>query len=250
MDSMSIERFQQMQGNPVYDEAGDKIGQVEEVFVDRQTRLPEWIGIGSGALRSSRSIVPVATAEVEDDAIRLPYGQEMVSSSPEVADDEISTEAESALYAHYGLHASDALSDSLMADPGQQTGTSSTGMGTEQSVTRSEEELQIGTRETEAGRVRLHKWVETEPVTQSVEVQYETVQVERRPVDRMADAGEIGEQDVEVPLYAEEPVVTKQTVAKEEVALRTGTETVQQQVSDELRKEVVEVEGDDVERID
>jgi uncharacterized protein (TIGR02271 family) len=250
MDSMSVERFQQLQGSPVYDQAGEKIGQVDEVFVDRETRLPEWIGIGSGRLRSSRSLVPVATAQVEDDAVRLPYGQEMVQSSPDVSQDEISIEIESELYAHYGLSASDALSDSLMADPSQ-TGTSpSADMGTDRSITRSEEELQVGTRETEAGRVRLHKWVETEPVTETVEVQYETAQVERRPVDRMADAGEIGEQDVEVTLHAEEPVVSKLTVAKEEVGLHTGTETVQQQVTEDVRKEVVEVEGDDVERID
>jgi uncharacterized protein (TIGR02271 family) len=84
-------------------------------------------------------------------------------------------------------------------------------------------------------------------VTQSVDVSYETAQVERRPINRPADSGEIGEQEVEMPLTMEEAVVSKETVAKEEVSLRKQQETTQQQVTENVRKEQVEVEGDRVE---
>ena len=49
---------------------------------------------------------------------------------------------------------------------------------------------------------------------------------------------------VEVPLSAEKPVVEKQAVAKERVGLDTDVVTETETVSDELRKERVEVEGD------
>ncbi len=54
----------------------------------------------------------------------------------------------------------------------------------EVSVSRHEEEIQVGKREVEYGRVRLRKWVETEPVTEEIELRRETAFVERQPVNR------------------------------------------------------------------
>jgi uncharacterized protein (TIGR02271 family) len=87
-------------------------------------------------------------------------------------------------------------------------------------------------------------------VTEDVQLRRETAKVERTPVSEPADAGEIGEQDVEVTLSKEEPVVEKRTVAKERVSVQKGEDTTTEQVSDQVRKEVVEVDGEDVERID
>jgi stress response protein YsnF len=53
---------------------------------------------------------------------------------------------------------------------------------------------------------------------------------------------EIGEEEVEVPLRAEQPVVEKQTVAKERVGLEKDVETETETVSEELRKERVDVD--------
>jgi uncharacterized protein (TIGR02271 family) len=113
-------------------------------------------------------------------------------------------------------------------------------------VTRSEEELAVGTRRTEAGRVRLHKWVETVPVEETVQVRRDVAEVRREPVAADAASGTIGEQDVEVTLQQEEPVVEKRTVAKERVTIDTDTVTDAETITDTVAKERVDVDGDDV----
>ena len=111
-------------------------------------------------------------------------------------------------------------------------------------MTRSEEELQVGTRAVETGRVRLRKWVETEPVAVDVELQREAARVTRERVDQPVSGAEIGSDEIEVPLRGEEAVVQKQAVAKEKIAVGKTVETEQETVSDEVRKERVEVNVD------
>ena len=102
----------------------------------------------------------------------------------------------------------------------------------------------MGKRATEAGRVRLRKWVETVPVQEDVEVRRETARVEREPIEQPVSGAEIGEEEVEVPLRSEEPVAEKTAVARERVRLEKDVETDVETVSDEVRKERVDVEGD------
>lgn len=245
MTGTTLEQLQQMEGNDVLSQDGEQIGKVEGIFVDLETREPEWLGIGAGLLRTKRMLVPLAGADIQDDVVRVPYDKETVKSSPNVDDDQIPQDVEAKLYSHYGVPASTERSDTLVAEGGpQQSGPGVTG---EQSLTRSEEELRVGKQTSQAGTVRLRKYVETKPVTQSVELTYETAEVERQPINEPASGGEIGEQEVEVALSAEEAVVSKETVAKEQVSVRKGTETTQQEVTGEVRKERVEVEGDGVE---
>ncbi len=113
-------------------------------------------------------------------------------------------------------------------------------------MVRSEEELRVGTERVDAGRVRLRKWVETEPVERDVELRRETVDVHREPIDRPAAAGDIGEDEIEVTLQAERPVVQKDVVARERISLDKDVETEHATISDEVRRERVEVEGADV----
>ena len=96
-------------------------------------------------------------------------------------------------------------------------------------MTRSEEELRVGTRQREAGRARLRKYVVTEMVTKTVPVSHEEVRIEREPITDAnrgdaLDGPAISEEEHEVVLHEDEVVVDKQTVAKERV--RLGTETV------------------------
>ena len=113
-------------------------------------------------------------------------------------------------------------------------------------MTRSEEELRVGKREVPAGQIHLRKWVETEPVSEDVELRQDTAHVERRPVDRPLAAGEeLGEDTVSVPLSKEEPVVEKTARVKEEIDLQKEAETRSQTVTGEVGKERVEIEGDD-----
>jgi uncharacterized protein (TIGR02271 family) len=110
-------------------------------------------------------------------------------------------------------------------------------------VTRSEEEIEVGKRPVEAGKARLKKWVETEPVALDVELQREVAHVTRERIDQPVDH-DFSEEEVEMPLHREKPVVQKRAVAKERVRLEKDVETEKQTVKDEVKKERVEVEGD------
>ena len=116
-------------------------------------------------------------------------------------------------------------------------------------MTRSEEELKVGKTQRDAGTARLKKYVVTENVTQTVPVQREEVRVEREPItDANKDAAlsgpEITESEHEVTLTEEQPVVEKRTVPKERVRLSKDTHTEEEQVSEQVRKEQIDTDGD------
>jgi uncharacterized protein (TIGR02271 family) len=227
---MSNVRLDELRGETVYDDAGDKIGSVEEIFYDPATSRPEWVGIGTGLLGTKRVLVPVEGSRVTDDGLMVAYPKDHVKDGPDVDEDELTAEHEQQLIAHYGLTGT------------QQQATETT--DADQAITRSEEEIEVGARSVDAGSARLRKWVETEPVALDVELRHEVAQVTREPIDQPVGDHEFGEEEVEVPLSAEKAVVQKQAVAKERIGIQKGVETETQTVQDELRKEHVEVEGD------
>ena len=112
-------------------------------------------------------------------------------------------------------------------------------------MTRSEEQLHVGTEKVEAGRARLRKYVVTENVTQTVPVSHEEVRLEREPItgaNRGAamSGSDISEEEHEVTLRAERPAVNKETVPVERVRLGTETVTEEHEVSETLRKEQID----------
>jgi len=246
MSTYGIEQLTAMRGAEVYSAEGEKIGSVEEVLVDEQTGQPEWIGLGTGLFGTKRVLVPVQGAEPTDDGLRVPYSKDQVKQTPDFDADRISQEQEAELYSHYGLQYSHGPSDtglpagrSAAAEEG-----SSVSREDDASVTRSEEELQVGKRETEAGKLRVHKWTETEQVDVPVEVRREKARVTREPIDGTVSDQEIGDDSMEVTLREEEPVVEKRAVAKERIGIEKDAETETQTVSDEVRKERVEIDDD------
>jgi uncharacterized protein (TIGR02271 family) len=121
-------------------------------------------------------------------------------------------------------------------------------------MTRSEEELRVGTETRERGRARLRKYVTTEQQTVTVPVQREEVRVEREPITdaNLGDATsgpDISEEEHEVTLREEEVVVQKRAVPKERVRLDTETVTEERQVTEDLRKEQIQVDGDDQDQL-
>jgi uncharacterized protein (TIGR02271 family) len=117
-------------------------------------------------------------------------------------------------------------------------------------MTRSEEELRVGTAQRERGRVRLRKYVTTEQVHQAVPVQRERVRVEREPVtdanrDAATSGPELSEAEHEVILREEEPVVEKRVVPRERVRLDKDTVTDQERVAEEVRKEQIDVDDEE-----
>ena len=238
--TMTLDRLSEAQGQPVYSSDGEKIGTTEEIFYDYETRQPEWLGIGTGILGTKRVLVPVAGADLRSDGVYVLYPKDKVKDAPDVDTDEIPEDLERTLYSYYGLGYSERRSETVLPE----RGTPSVGPEDEAAVSRHEEELKVGKRSVEAGRARLRKWVETEPVSEEVTLERERARVTREPIDRPTTDAEIGEAEVEIPLRAEEPVVQKETVAKERIGLEKDVETTREPVTGEVRKERVEVEGD------
>lgn len=128
-------------------------------------------------------------------------------------------------------------------------GRDTSGPVTDDAMTRSEERLSVGTEAVETGRARLRKHVVTENVTRTVPVTHEEVRIEREPItdanrDAALSGGDLTEEEHEVTLHAERPVVEKETVPVERVRLATETVTEDQQVNAQVAHEEIEqVEG-------
>ncbi len=234
-------------GTHVIDNDGDKIGTLDTIYTDRASGEPEWLLVKTGMLGTKSSFVPLAGAGADGDALRVPYPKALVKDAPNVDENqsELPAEEESRLYQHYGRDDYQPMDDT--DDGGDDD--DRRGDTDDDAMTRSEEELQVGTRSKESGRVRLRKYVVTENVTTTVPVRKEKVRLEREPITDAnrgdATSGpDISEAEHEVILHEEEPVVSKKTVAKERVRAEKDVVTDQETVSDEVRKEQIEVEGD------
>jgi uncharacterized protein (TIGR02271 family) len=110
--------------------------------------------------------------------------------------------------------------------------------------------LRVGTETREAGRARLRKHVVTEQQQVSVPVSHEEVRVEREPITDANrgdayDGPAISEEEHEITLRAERPVVSTEAEAVERVRLDTHTVTEQETVRGDVRKEQIEVDTDD-----
>jgi uncharacterized protein (TIGR02271 family) len=226
-------------GSTVVGSDGDKIGKVEDVYLDRETDQPEWVLVNTGLFGSRSTFVPLSEATQRGNDIVVPFTKDVVKDAPNIdADGELSEQEEADLYRYYNLEYS-----------AFEPGTDARGERTDDAMTRSEEELRVGKTQQERGRVRLRKYVVTENVQQTVPVQREEVRVEREPITE-ANVGEatsgpdISEDEHEMVLSEEQVVTEKRTVPKERVRLAKDTVTDEQTVSEELRKEQIEQEGD------
>jgi uncharacterized protein (TIGR02271 family) len=228
---------------------GEKIGKVDEVYLDTTTDKPEWLAINTGLFGLKSSFAPIEGARPEGESIRLAYTKEQVKDAPGVEpDQELNDSEERALWSHYGLDY-DSSSSGTDADDREPVGRDTSGPETDSAMTRSEEEVNVGTREREKGRARLRKYVVTEEVTQTVPVRKEKAVLEREPitegnVDDALDGPAISDEEHEVTLSEEEIVVEKKAVPKERVRLDKETEVTEERVSEEARKEQIEAEGD------
>jgi uncharacterized protein (TIGR02271 family) len=247
-----VDELQAWHGRNLIDRDGDKIGSIENVYLDEETGRPEWLTVKTGLFGTRETFVPSAEARSEGDGVRVPYEKAHVKDAPNVdADGALSQEEESQLYRHYGLGYTERTSDSGLPAQGSAgtVGRDVSGPETDNAMTRSEEEVRVGTTRRETGRARLRKYVVTENVTKTVPVSREEVRIEREPItdsnlDDALDGPDISEEEHEVTLHAEEPVVEKRAVPKERVRMDRDTVTDEETVSEEVRKERIEAEGD------
>ena len=265
-------------GHTLVDHSGDKIGKIVDLYADEATGQPEWIAVNTGRLGSKVNFVPLAGAERRGDDLQVPYNSDQVKDAPNAdPDGHLSQDEEARLYGHYGFDYSLDRSPTGLPSSGgrggssggerggrgkradraavretgrKATGRDTSGPTTDDAMTRSEEELRVGTEQREVGRARLRKYVVTEEETHTVPVTKEKVRLEREPISdenvgRAMDGPDISDEEHEVILHEERPVVSKETVPKERVRLDTERVTEDQQVTEQVRKERIEAEGDE-----
>jgi uncharacterized protein (TIGR02271 family) len=261
-------------GRTLIDEAGEKIGKVDELYYDSEGGQPEWALVNTGLFGTKKTFVPIRSGSPTGEDVQVPVSKDQVKDAPRVdVDQELSEHEERALFEHYGVPYTTEGSTTAQGAPGTagngaagdgydeltapRAGGSTSGPGqdvsgpnTDDAMTRSEEELHVGTAQRERGRARLRKYVVTENVQTTVPVSREEVRVEREPItdanrDQALDGADISEEEHEVVLHEEEPVVEKRAVPKERVRLDKETVTDEREISEQVRKEQIEGEGTD-----
>jgi uncharacterized protein (TIGR02271 family) len=275
-------------GYTVYDQNYEKIGKVDDLFVDENDQ-PEYIGVNMGFLSTRSTLIPMGIARVNDERqlIEVSAEKDVVKDGPTFDDDrEITPEYENEVYSYYGLqraetsaetgaygdyYGSQTDAESGEHHPGIAMGDTESGEFREHApeeegvsdqsgsdlededelrVQRTEEELRAGTREREAGTVNVRKRVRTDRESVEVPTRREEVSVERVPVEGDASEAEIGDDEVRVPLTEEEVVVEKRPVAKEEIRIRKDVVEDEQVVEEDVRREEVDVDDQSERRLD
>jgi uncharacterized protein (TIGR02271 family) len=240
---------------------GDKIGKVESIYLDDATGKPEFALVNTGMFGTRSSFVPLEGAELTSEGdLQVPFSKDKVKDAPSLdADGHLEPSEEEELFRYYGISDTTATDEPITtAAPEASTGDDlsdrgtvghdTSGPTTDDAMTRSEEELNVGTQQRETGRARLRKHVVTEHVTKTVPVQREEVHVEREPitdgnVGDATDGPAISEEEHEVVLHEEEPVVEKRAVPKERVKLDKDVVADEVTVEDDVRKEEIDVAG-------
>ncbi len=252
---IGTETLDRVIGKDVYDEAGHKIGSAGEVYLDDETGQPEWVTVRTGMFGTKESFVPIRDADLTNDGLRVPVSKDRVKDAPKIdTDGHLSPAEEQELYRYYGMGTGVAAAPVTDTDTTADTnrhgtvGRDTSGPTTDDAMTRSEERMTVGTAQQETGRARLRKYVVSENVTQTVPVTHEEVRLEREPITdanagKAMDGPAISEEEHEVTLHSERAVVDKEAVPVERVRLDKTTVTEQEQVSADLRKEEIEVDG-------
>ena len=182
-----------IRGWPVQDEAGNRVGTVDDLLLNTDTELVDVVVLDNG------ETYLVDDVRVEDEVVYLAGA----ATTSDAADTD------------------------------------------ELKVQRSEEELRAGTREREAGGIRVRKQVRTDREEVRVPKRREEVSVDRVPLEEdRASEGEIGDEEVSVPVTEEEVVVEKRPVVKEEVRIRKDVVEDEEVVEEDVRKEEVDIDDD------
>ena len=273
-------------GYEVYDQAGEKIGKVDDLFVDENDH-PEYIGVKMGFLGTSSTLIPVDIATLDGDRgfVEVSRPKSVVKDGPAFDDDrEVTPEYEEQVRSYYGLEGTQEASekqggygahygDSQGEHPGEvgpgmmmgdtesgefrghgreQEGLRQSGSDLEDEdelrVQRTEEELRAGTRERDAGALIVRKRVVTERERMEVPTRREEVTVDRVPVESEATETEIGDDEVRIPVTEEEVVVEKRPVAKEEVRIRKDVVEDTEVVEEDVRREEVDIDDQSTRR--
>lgn len=278
----------------VYDTYYEKIGKVDDLFVDGNDQ-PRYIGVKMGFLGTRSILIPIELARVNDGRrlVEVAVGKDAVEEGPAFSDDrEITPEFEQRVLNYYGVENyametaqarvgreayeaayPDSIPESISNDrvelwSGESTGCPRAHFGEEHPdttrgvihergsddlndedelrVQRAEEELRAGTREREAGSVRVRKRVRTDRAEVRVPKRRQEVGVERVPLEDDTDTFEpevVNDGDeIRVPVIEEEIVVERRPVVKEVLLVRKEVVEDEEVVEENVRKEEIDID--------
>lgn len=241
---------EQLVGARVTAADGKMAGIVEQVFRDDVDGTPAWARVRSG--KTSR-FVPLGSSTVTADGLSVPFDTEKILGGPEIeAGHHMSAEQATELSRYYQLtvpmqqprgRGEGESGTGEQARSGQQVRGEETPETEADWLLRQEERIQVGKEMLETGRVRLHKYVDVEPVDQAIHLYHEEYDVERIPItaeERIS--GNIAEGEQELILHEERAVLRKEIVPVERVRLRARRVEEDATVHDELRRERIEIE--------
>lgn len=217
---------------------GRKLGEVKSLIVDPAAREVRFLEVQLDkdlfpdrklSDDERRVCIPIGAARLDRDnekvlVDRLPMDR--LAGAPRYGRERITTDRERALGDYYG-----------------NTGEQPAHRDNAKHLTLSEEQLAVGRRKVEAGEVTVHKTVETEHVKQQVPTMHEEVSIERHPARAGASNDvQIGEDEVRIPVMAEEVVVEKRAVPTEEIVVSKHAVRGEKTVEADLKREKVNVD--------
>ena len=259
-----------IRGWDVKDENGKKIGEVDELLFDEQSRKVRYIVLdleGNVFDFDTRDVlVPIGILQLhqKDDDVILPgVTAEQIRSLPEYDKDSLTGDIENKVRNVFAGAGGAALTGAaLTLDTGNDNDFYNHNHFNEDNLYRNRagdsdksqtipvinEELQVGKREVEKGGVRLRSRIVENEVEKNINLREEKIHVERTPFDRPAGVNDLKEEQMEFTERAEVPVVSKEARVVEEVSLNKEVTEKEETISDTVRK--TEVDVDKIDRND
>ncbi|MBG0738267.1 YsnF/AvaK domain-containing protein [Paeniglutamicibacter antarcticus] len=225
-------------GGVMYSTNGEEVGAVRQVYLDGESGEPSLVRVSTGHSAASESLVPLLEATLEGNDLHVPYSKDQIKDAPHLGSEGGVSAAEQArLYSYYNPGSTGGGAGQLLASPDRPV-----------TVTRSEEQLRVHPQIHETDKVWLRKYIGTEEVTLTVSVSHEEFRVEHEPInDATHDGGGavLSEEDYEIVLYAERPVVHLETVPVERVRVRKQIITEERTITEQLRQERIDTDVTD-----
>ena len=268
-------RIEDLANATAYDVDGDKIGGVQDVYINDTTGQPDFVSVSHGLFGTGDSIVPLRGHSLKDGELHLAFSKDRIKDAPDLDENGHLTNADQeAFYRHYGLESVEERTTYETGAAGAGVGAAGAGAAgaaaTDADATgkhhadaaantdaapaaaadgemiRSEEQLNVDKQRVESGQVRLRKYVVHDTETVEVPVEREEVRVSREPIteaDRANFTGDIGEQEASVTLHEERVNVSKESVPVEKVSLDKDVVRDTEQVTEDVAKERIETDG-------
>ncbi|TDB81010.1 DUF2382 domain-containing protein [Micromonospora sp. KC721] len=229
---LTEQQVRSLYGQDVQDRSGAKIGSVAQVWADAAGE-PTWVSVKTGMMGQHEHMAPLTGAGVSEGKVTVPYDKATVKSAPTVeagTEQPLGSDRLAQLYRHYQLQQQERPPQRMPGSP---------------ELTRSEERLRVGTESEPAGTARLSKQVVTENVHTTVPIEHDEVRVIREPITD-ANRGEIRpdirDEQREMELRAERPVVGKEQVPVERVRLAKDEIVEEQPIDEQVRRERIDVD--------